>query len=375
MIRNNCVICKQSLINKFKITNIPVTIKCSLDTNFVRDTLSFSICNYCDTIQLDKLIDLNILYAESHNLQSVGETWKKYFNFFSYKIKTLIENKSVLEIGCPSGKIANLSKNYKKWNIIDPNINPNQINDKNIVLFNNFFDNNILNCIRDKIDIIIHSHLFEHIYEPNDFLKNCFEILQEDGKMFFSIPNMQYIADNYIAPFFGVFFEHTIFYNIDNITYLLNNNKFEIIYIDYYENHSIFFYVKKNKNITSVERIPKINNIDKFFDNINHYNNFILNCIEEINKFKDNKYIYIFGASYNTQILLSMGLITNINITAILDNCVEKQNKYFYGFNILIKSPDILKDNDSIVILKNGVYSTEIYSQIMNINKNTHIIN
>ena len=69
-----------------------------------------------------------------------------------------------------------------------------------------------------------------------------------------------------------------------------------------------------------------------------------------------------------------MGL-NDINIFGILDNCIEKQNKYLYGYDILIKSPNILKNEDSIVILKNGVYSNEIYDQIININKNTYIIN
>jgi hypothetical protein len=98
-------------------------------------------------------------------------------------------------------------------------------------------------------------------------------------------------------------------------------------------------------------------------------------CKNQISKIQNQyKNIYIFGAYYNTQILLAMGL-NDINIFGILDNCIEKQNKYLYGYNILIKSPNILKNEDSIVILKNGVYSKEIYDQIININKNTYIIN
>ena len=95
------------------------------------------------------------------------------------------------------------------------------------------------------MDIIIHSHLFEHIYEPNKFLNDCYHLLNDNGEMFFGIPNMEYIAEKSIAPFFGVFFEHTIFYNRENITYLLHKNNFELINIHYYGNHSIFFHVKK----------------------------------------------------------------------------------------------------------------------------------
>ena len=63
-----------------------------------------------------------------------------------------------------------------------------------------------------------------------------------------------------------------------------------------------------------------------------------------------------------------------IAINGILDNNSNKQGKYLYGFKIKIISPEILKDSDSIVILKNGYYSKEIKKQILNINSNTIII-
>ena len=371
MIRNKCVICSGDLNNIYSLNNVPLTLGCVDIPIYKYDTLSYSSCNICNTIQLDKLIPLTILYEKSHNFISVGNIWNNYFDLFVENIKDIIYNKIVLEIGCPTGKIANLCNNYNKWYAIEPNININSYKDKNIICINKFVDEDIINHV-EKIDVIIHSHLFEHIYEPNIFLKTCYELLKADGEMFFGVPNMQYIADNSIAPFFGVFFEHTIFLNNENIIYLLKINNFQLINIYYYQNHSIFFHVKKNTNIDNNCIIPKINSISYFNKNITTYNEFIVKCTKEISLI-ENKKIYIFGASYNTQILLAMGL-TNLKIDALLDNCIEKQNKYLYGYNLLIKSPAILKDNDSIVILKNGVYSNEIYEQIMNINSNTYII-
>ena len=84
--------------------------------------------------------------------------------------------------------------------------------------------------------------------------------------------------------------------------------------------------------------------------------------------------IYLFGASYNNYLLLINGL-NNINIKGILDNCLEKQGKYLYGFKHLIYSPEILQTQDAVVIIKNGYYSVEIISQISNINPNTFILN
>jgi hypothetical protein len=83
--------------------------------------------------------------------------------------------------------------------------------------------------------------------------------------------------------------------------------------------------------------------------------------------------VYLFGASYNTQYLLTLGIEEN-NIKGILDNSRDKEGKYLYGYSLIIYNPHILINNDSIVILKNGYYVNEIKKQILNINPNTYII-
>ena len=373
MIRNKCAICNNKLNHIYKLQNVPLSVSCTENPVLNNDEMSYSICDICSTIQLDKLIPLNILYNESHNFISVGNIWIKYFILFVEKIQPIIIDKIVMEVGCPSGKIANLCKNYKKWYAIEPNINTSYYKDKTTIFINKYFDEDITNHVKEKIDIIIHSHLFEHIYEPNIFLRECYKLLNKEGEMFFGVPNMQFIADNSIAPFFGVFFEHTIFYNKENIIYLLQINNFELINIYVYENHSIFFHVKKLQHInTEIITVPRINNLCNFNINIKIYNEFIVNSIKKLMLIK-NKKIYIFGASYYTQILLSIGF-SNIKITGILDNCIEKHNKYLYGYNLLINSPKILEKEDCVIILKNGIYCDEIYSQIMIINPNTYII-
>lgn len=102
---------------------------------------------------------------------------------------------------------------------------------------------------------------------------------------------------------------------------------------------------------------------------INNYKIFTEHCNEIIVNTMKN--VYIFGASYNTQILLSFGIK---NMKGIIDNCKEKQNKYLYGFELMIYHPDILINNDCIVIVKNGYYSDEIIKQVKSMNDNIEII-
>jgi hypothetical protein len=125
MLRNKCAICDSILKNIYKLDNIPIKITClENQTSFNFETLSISKCNDCNTFQLDKLIPLDLLYSESHNYSSVGKIWENYFKLFTEKISLLIQNKNILEIGDPSGKIALQVNNYNKWVIVEPNKNP-----------------------------------------------------------------------------------------------------------------------------------------------------------------------------------------------------------------------------------------------------------
>lgn len=396
MKRQVCAICQSRLNHIYILNYMPKKLSCIDNPIYDTASLSFAQCDICNTIQLDELIPLNILYSESHNYTSVGKIWENYFKMFCNIIEPIISNKNVLEIGCPSGKIALQMNNYNQWFIVEPNKNVNVNFNDNIIFIQNFFDEHFK--IDKIVDVIIHSHLFEHIYEPIVFLKKCFEILSENGEMVFGVPNMEHMAETGICPFLGVFFEHTIFLNKDNITYLLNRHGFEIIKIIDYEKHSTLYHCRKIKTFIKVHDVTTINdcvimssestveesvnnsidyqfklkNYYEIYNNtLNEYKLFVNICNDII--INTNTQVYLFGASYNSQFLSCLGL--NINkITGILDNCKEKQGKYLYGYNLKIFDPTILINNNCIVILKNGYYASEIKKQIMYINKNTRII-
>jgi len=372
IIRNCCSICNQDKLNAiFNLNNIPVNLNCSSTIeNYKYENLSFVQCECCNTIQLDRLIQLPILYGQSHNIKSVGKLWNNYFDLLIPKIQSSINDKTILEIGCPSGKIALNCKNYKKWYIVDPNVNLSLNEYGNIIPIKNFIDNNFE--INDNIDIIVHSHLLEHIYEPNLFLKKCFDLLNENGEMIFGIPNMESIAENNICLFLGMCFEHTIFLNKEIVSYILSKNGFKIKEMIDYENHSIIYHVKKHIIYQLYTDIKIKNYYNQFFNGVNVYNKFIDDCNKIIKN--STKPVFIFGASNSTQFLLSMGISEN-SLNGIIDNCEKKQNKYFYGFNLIIYSAYKLLEKDSIVIIKNSFYVNEITEQIRKINYNTIILN
>ena len=56
-------------------------------------------------------------------------------------------------------------------------------------LIKGFFDDKLI--FDGKIDTIIHSHVFEHVYFPDEFIKHISNFLEEGQKLIFSIPNME----------------------------------------------------------------------------------------------------------------------------------------------------------------------------------------
>jgi hypothetical protein len=70
-----------------------------------------------------------------------------------------------------------------------------------------------------------------------------------------------------------------------------------------------------------------------------------------------------------------MGIDTK-DIINFLDNSIDKQNKFLYGYDIKVESPNIIANIDEPVVMisHTSVYKTEIEKQLKQINKNVILI-
>lgn len=364
----NCTLCENKTNKLFSI-NMPVFMGVNKQNSkeYFND-MTFSNCIVCDQVQIDELLDLKLIYQNNHNISVVGRTWEQHYIEFSNFINKEIDNKIVLEISDPSAKIAKLLNNFKYWYIVEPN--PKKIKINNVEFVQQFFDKNF-NYV-NSVDVIIHSHVLEHIQEPKSFFKKCNELLKDEGTMFISVPDMEYILKNNYSPNNILHFEHLYYLDSKVLEYFSNLSGFKIIDIKKYNNHSIFYKLKKHTSIFS-------NNIklDISYDFKNVFD-YHINNIKLINKKieQDNEYkIYLFSAHVSSQFYLFNGLNQN-KIKLILDNDTNKQDYKLYGTDLLVKNPNIIRNIKKCIVICShvGVYYDEIKKQILELNEEAIIL-
>jgi len=365
--RDSCLLDNQSsLENLIEFKKFPIFMGC-VDTSISEDIFFDQVWGVSDNglIQLKNLIDPNLLYKNSHTPGSVGETWKKHHKkFFNFIKENSDDIEEYLEIGGASGSLWNnfsLSDEDFKYHIIEPS--DQKSSDTRLNYIKGFYEEQKFD---KKYKCIIHSHVFEHVYNPLEFLKKISKDLQSDGIQFISIPNMRYwLSKGYTNT---INFEHTFYVDEFVIEHLLQSTGF-CISKKIVDEHSIFIKAIKSESD---------NIIDFNFSYIKplflKYINLLDSDVKEVSKKIKDKNVYLFGAHVFSQTLLNFGLEEN-SIISILDNDLKKQGKRLYGTNIFIESPKILKDVDHpIVILRSGIYNTEIENQLRSINPTVKII-
>jgi hypothetical protein len=279
---------------------------------------------------------------------------------------------SILELGGAHGI---LSMEYKAfdivpWTILEPNPAPIEGCDAHFIkgFFNNQFSTT------ENFQTVVHSHVFEHIYEPDQFMGHLADFVSEGNNLVFSLPNIQVMLERKYTN--GLNFEHTVFLTEPYIEYLLAKHGFRLLAKKYFmDDHSIFYATVRDTSIEPAELPLGLyeKNRQLYLDYVQYHKSLIVELNAVVNSTEQP--VYLFGAHVFSQYLIEFGLETD-KIVCLLDNDPGKQGKRLYGSNLVVQSPKILKGvRRPLVILKAGVYNTEIKEAILgDINDNVTFI-
>ena len=339
----------------------------SLEKEDLYADLTWRISRGSGLIQLQYLLPLDILYPESHGAGAVGALWEKHHQAFA-KFLSQVTSSSIFEIGGAHGILAKEYQKYSQipWTILEPNPSPVEGSDARFI--KGFFDDKFI--FTDSFDTLVHSHLFEHIYEPNEFMRNLSGFIESGKNLVFSLPNMQVMLERKYTNCIN--FEHTAFLTEPYIEYLLAKHGFKLLAKEYFlEDHSIFYAAVRDKAVRQITLPSDLyeKNRQLYLDYVDYHRELIKDLNSRIAE--TQRPVYLFGAHVFAQYLIAFGLDTT-RIVSLLDNDPQKQGKRLYGTSLTVRSPKILREvKEPVVILKAGVYNQEIKEDILgNINPN-----
>ena len=357
----------------YTFKDFPVFMGCTdaaKETDILTD-MSWWISKSSGMVQLTPLIPLEIVYKMSHGSGSIGRIWAEHHLSLA-KFISKINPSQVLEIGGGHGELSKAFNTLStaNWTIVEPN--PSPVDGVTAEYIKEFFDEKF--TINLTIDTVVHSHVFEHMYDPDLFMNHLSMFVKPGSKMIFSIPNMQAMLERYYTNMIN--FEHTIILTEPFIEFLLAKYGFKVLEKEYFlDDHSIFYATERLEISNPITLPTNLYNKNKelFIKWVEHLTDFI-NILNATIASTD-KPIYLFGAHVFSQHLIALGSNTE-KIICLLDNDTKKQNKRLYGSDLVVNSPTILKDvTNPLVILRAGVFSQEIKRDILeNINPNTEFL-
>lgn len=363
---------KENLEHLYTFKDFPVFLWC-VEQNKSEDILadmSWSICPESWIVQLDKVLPLDILYQMPHN-DWIWATWENYYKSLAQYIKNQWV-KNILEIWWWSWKIAKYFTNMVQdwhWYIIEPN--PLIDTSERITVIKWFFDNNFE--FNNEIDVVMHSQVFEHAYDPLEFLWNISKFLKEWQKHILAFPDIEFLLKNKYTS--GIHFEHTFMLTDYIAEYFISKSDFKIIDKYYYkENNNYFYTVEKvnNEDKSIIKFNTKYNEYKLIFqDFINYHEKLIQSFNEKMETYEGE--VFLFWAHIFSQYLLWFWL-NEFKISSLIDNSDLKNWKRLYWTSLKVAKPEIIKWKDKVaVILKAAIYQEEIRKQLLEINPNVEI--
>tara|TARA_Y100001970_G_scaffold130723_1_gene161164 strand:- start:24199 stop:25086 length:888 start_codon:yes stop_codon:yes gene_type:complete len=231
MNNNNCLFCQSKNIKTFK----------TKDYNRFTDELNFTFC-YCFSCNcvsnLSKSIDLNIYYNNPLSPYDIDDyNYNKITNknkYFLKLIKKFISKGKILEIGPGFGYLSKLLNDEKYLiTIIEQDKELCDFYRKKLQIYN-VKNADIINFKMDnqKYNAIIAFQVFEHLDNPNKWIKNISKALDDNGYLFLSTPNSKSIQFKIMknwwphldAP------RHQMIYSSSSLEKFLNNYKLVKIY-------------------------------------------------------------------------------------------------------------------------------------------------
>lgn len=297
--------------------------------------------------------------------------WNRTFDMVSESFPNNFKGKA-LEIGCATAFGLSVFKS-NGWDVLglDPSKKAVEIAKElyGIEVIEALFDKSLFEG--QKFDVIIFSHVLEHIVSPDELIKDLTQILKPNGFVYIEVPNM--LKPD--VPMGWFTFEHLNYYTPTSLTNLMEVNSFELAKMKLFDGSmaiqpfypvisSLYRAKKSEKEHIIVNDFEKSSNaVFEYITTTKNEGRKINDKIESVlKKFSPGK-IALWAAGIHTSQLLSLTGLSKTSIGFIFDSDSKKQGQILCNIVVRgLEQDDISKIE--CVIISSRAFEKEIYEQI-----------
>jgi len=196
-----------------------------------------------------------------------------------------------------------------------------------------------------KYDLLLLSHVLEHVYDLNQFLDKIKVNMNSNGIVYIEVPNSEhYDLMQYDVPLQEINIEHINFFSKHSLAKLMMMNNFTPILIE-----DGNFEIKNNTKYHVIRSMFRLNTLNIGFDK------YLINGQSKLDKIKSfflqnpQTKIYLYGAGAFTCKII--GEFKN-NVIGIIDDNPSYLGKCIAGFEVINYDmfKTIVNENDTILI-------------------------
>lgn len=295
------------------------------------------------------------------------------------------EDAAILDIGCASGGllVSLRKRGYRNVVGVDPSqVCVEQVRAQGIEahLGGVFERSREMEVDQGRLfDLVILSHVMEHIRDVDQAIKNISDLLAPNGLLYIETPNVARYREHFKVPFYYFDCEHINHFDLSSLRNLSAAHRLAFltgaekkVRIDddsYYP--VVYAFIKKTGKPASVSLTPDFSTRDSLNRYIEMSNEW--SVWPELETFElSQEPIIIWGAGSYTQRLLSNTALGLCNIIAFIDNDKNKQGTKLR--NIEIQPPAYILSSDAPIIVCAALHSHAIISEIERMNVINRII-
>ena len=341
------------------------------DFSTPKTPIDLCICKDCRLLQLYQTTIQSELYEYEYGYRSgISNTMREHLKKYQEEILSIIqlnEGDVIVDIGSNDSTMLQYYSDKLKRIGVDPTGNQFKEYYGNVELLPTYFTHqNFINIYGDtKCKLVSSISMFYDLPQPVQFAKDIYNILDNDG--IWTCEQSYLLSMLKTNSIDTICHEHLEYYSLHQIKEIADRSNFKIIDIKFNDcNGGSFriYFAKKDSSLYK-ENIDLINKILKdeieygvHDDNI--FKHFMDNCDNQINKLKkfidvvnkNNKKIYIYGASTKGNCLLQYGNITENDIKYAVERNPKKEGKMTStGIRIIMEEQMRKEHPDYLLVL------------------------